>query len=237
MSSDYSWDVVSRSQSRVVDDTSDGTPDNIQATNKPRSPEILRIVAESRITDSDRASVCRIMFNAPFYRSVGFYTKRAADTLVSSLSCIHDMYLHAVDNVIEVIARNRDMVRAFLLTEHEQDIFAANAKDKKVSEDIKQARIRKHIEQEYHEARARRTEGQEQQLLNLEQRLGRANISQDDDSEQQLLDLEQRLEQANISQDDDSKRHFCEIEMICKSDPQNSISVQVLSYMRNNRLV
>lgn len=207
MSSNYSWEVVSQSESwNMSKGTSNSKPESTRT-----SPELIRIVAESRITDSDRASVCRIMFNAPFYRSVGFYTKRAADSLVLSLSCIHDMYVHAVDNVVEVVAKNRNMVKAFLLTEHEQDICAANAKDKRVSEDIKQARINKHIEQEYHEARARRTEEQES--------------------------LERRFGQANISQDDDSKRHFCEIETICKSDPRNSISVQVLSYMKDNRLV
>lgn len=214
MSSSSNWEVVStgtQSQSWVADDETPASTSSRQAPIVvPKDSQ-----ASTGITDNDRASVCRIMFNAPFYRSVGFSTKRAADSLVSSLSCIYDMYIRAVEDVIKVITDNRNRVKAFLLTEHEHDICAANAKDKKVSEDIKQAKIKRHIEQEFYDARARRTEEQEQQLL----------------------DLERRLEQTSILQDDDSKQHFRKIEMICKSDPHNSISVQVLSYMKNNCLV
>ena len=214
MSSSYNWEVVSQSQSWVADDETPASTSSGQVHLLHKGVD-SQAGTELGITDNDRASVCRIMFNAPFYRSVGFSTKRAADSLVSSLSCIYDMYICAVEDVIKVITHNRNRVKAYLLTEHEHDVCAANAKDKKVSEDIKQARIKKHIEQEYHEARARRTEEQERQLL----------------------DLERRLEQTSISQDNESKRHFCEIEMICRSDPHNSISVQVLSYMKNNCLV
>jgi hypothetical protein len=187
----------------------------------------------------EQASMCRAVFNAPFYRSVGFCTKRAADGLMFSLSNIHDMYMCAIDDIMRVVKDKRGKVRAYLLAKHKQEIDAANAKDRKVSKDIKQAKMQRYIEQEMEEARVRRYIERVQAQHELER--ARVRVLERELHNARLHNLEHSLGCTNMLQDPskpvDAACHFREIRSICESDPDNRVSVQVVSYMKQNGLV
>lgn len=84
--------------------------------------------------DADQISIFRTVFNAPFYKHVGFVTKRAADTILSKLE---NVYMSSVKNIMKVVTEEKQKMCAHLLTECKQDIDDANVKDKILSEELK----------------------------------------------------------------------------------------------------
>jgi hypothetical protein len=219
--------------------------------------EIVRSSSLSSVfKNDDQTSLFKVVFNAPFYKNVGFATKRAADTLMPYLQ---DVYQSAMDAIMKVVYHERLKVKNYLLMKHKSDISKANRKDKNVAEERQIARFERYKEQRIAELKIQKEKEQriaelekaakEQQIAELERYKKQQIVEIQKDKDQQFVELEKDKEQQFVELEKDKEQQFVEIEKdkdvdhfqgimnICKSDPENTISKQVMKYMRDNNLI
>lgn len=193
-----------------IDDISQSKPESID--------DIFQSKPESLFNNNEQISIFRAVFNAPFYKNVGFITKRAADSIMS-FDFNKNIYICAMNAIMRVVEEERLKVKEYFLTKHKLDIDAANVRDKKLSSEL---RVKRFVEQ-------------------ARNHIALLDISNDkeyveQETTQYRSDDKEYVEQArkNIAS---NEKHFHMIMKICNSDTDNKVSQKIMSYMEQNNLI